>query len=114
MDEHRTKCEKSREELTLMLEEAPPMYLSVIKMSITHGTVLARLHHGRNPLIGIAVQCIGVLHFHGQVLRCGPHHFQIVKDNSDPEQRFDRWKLQSRDESLRIVAREIWKVDGLT
>ena len=87
------------------------MYVSVITMSITHSTVHLRFHKDDCPFLGFGVNCVGVTHFSGELLRSGPHIFRVVKNTDSCEGGNEAWQIQSNDGSFGIIAEELWKTD---
>lgn len=82
-------------------------FVSTIRASITHGVAFLMFHEGDVPFIGIAVAIRGMNTFEGELVRSGPHRFEIT-ETLDQDTGVNLWILNSEDNAFRIAAKEIW------
>jgi len=82
------------------------LFVSTIKVSLTHRLAFLMFHEGRMPLAGVGVAIRGLTTFEGEVLRAGPYRFTVSE--STPQETGSRlWIVHSDDNSFRIAAEEI-------
>jgi len=82
------------------------LYVSTVKVNISHGLAFLVFHTGQIPLTGICVAIRGLVTYEGETLRAGPHRFSVSERNAE-ESQAAVWILHSDDDSFRIEAEEI-------
>ena len=109
-EEIRRKGIASRNEVIDRLNQADPMYVSIVRMTSSHATAVLRFHDAECPFLGFGVNCCFIIRVRGQLLRSGPHKFRVFENKTTQSNRHEEWHIESEDGAFKIVAEEIWLV----
>jgi len=101
----------SRAKVMDRLNDPSSMYVTVIRMSLTHSVAYLRFHKDECPFLGFGVACSGMSYFEGQLLRSGPHRFKVFENVDARNSQKEEWHIESDDGSFQIVTEEIWFVE---
>ena len=107
----RERCAVARDDVALALENAGIVFVTVLKLGISHGIAQLQFHEGQCVFSGIAVQCMGVSKFEGELVRVGPSRFQISAEGESSGAERDEWHISSDDGKFLIVAKWFGVID---
>ena len=102
------KLEVSRDNAIDRLHQNKKYFVTVIRMSITHGFAHLRFHEQRCPFLGFGINIDNLAHFDGYLHNDGPHQFRVGKLDPATHNLQEAWKISSEDETFSLVCEEIW------